>query len=51
MKTAKDIYNEIGIPCYYCKYAFTPLCAVRCIDLTLHYMCEIAENMVLDGDY
>lgn len=51
MKTAKDIYDEIGIPCCYCKYAFTPPCAANCIDLTLHYMREIAENMVLDGEY
>ena len=45
------IYNEIGIPCYYCEYAFTLFCKSKCINLILWYMCEIAENMILDGDY
>lgn len=51
MKTIDDIYTEIGIPCYYCKYAFTSFCKTECINLTVWYMCEIAENIVLDGGY
>lgn len=51
MKTIDDIYNEIGISCYYCEYAFTLFCKTECINPTLSYMCEIAENMILDGDY
>ncbi len=51
MKTSVDLYEDVGIPCYYCKHAFTPLCIDRCIDLTLYYMCKIAEDMILKGEY
>lgn len=50
MKTVDDIYEEIGIPCYYCKHAFTPQCT-DCADPTLWYMCDIAEDMILRGEY
>ncbi|HRR76961.1 MAG TPA: hypothetical protein P5191_09155 [Ruminococcus sp.] len=46
MKTVDDIYNEIGIPCYYCKHAFSELCI--CL---LANMVEIAADMVLRGEY
>lgn len=50
MKTTVDVYNEVGIPCYYCKYAFSP-CCVNCIDPLLCSMCDIAEDMILRGEY
>lgn len=51
MKTVDDIYNEIGIPCYYCKNVFSVLCIVKCINPLLDNMVEIATDMVLRGDY
>ena len=42
--------EDVGIPCYYCKYAFSPAC-MDCIDLTLCHMCDIAEDMILRGEY
>ncbi|GEM_PF-2769804 len=51
MKTVEDIYKEIGIPCYYCKYAFSPECNGNCINPLLCYMCDIADDMVLKGEY
>lgn len=51
MKTAEDIYDEIGIPCYYCEHAYSPLCIVKCIKPVLFHMVEIAEDMVLRGEY
>lgn len=51
-KTCVDVYDEIGIPCYYCEYPFTPQCEMfGCLKPVLCSMCEIAENMVLDGEY
>lgn len=51
MKTAIDIYNEVGDPCYHCKYAYTSLCVNECVDPVLLYMCEIADDMILRGEY
>lgn len=51
MKTVDDIYNEIGIPCYYCKHAFSELCICKCIKPLLDNMVEIAADMVLRGEY
>lgn len=53
MKTTDDLYEDVGIPCYYCKHAFTPQCteSSKCIDPTLWHMCDIAEDMILRGEY
>lgn len=51
MKTAKDIYDEIGFPCYYCKYVFTDICNLFCSNPILSYMCDLADDMVLRGEY
>lgn len=51
MITIDDIYAEIGIPCFYCKYVFTDLCISECINLLLDNMIEIATDIVLRGDY
>lgn len=51
MKTTVDLYEDVGIPCYYCKYAFTSECASKCIDTLLSKMCELAEDMILKGEY
>lgn len=51
MKTTDDLYEEVGIPCYYCEHAFSQLCIVKCIKLTLWYMVELAEDMILRGEY
>ena len=51
MKTSVDLYEDVGIPCYYCKYAFTSERASKCIDTLLSKMCELAEDMILKGEY
>lgn len=51
MKTVDDLYEEIGIPCYYCKHAFTPQCTNCVTDSILWHMCNIADDMILKGEY
>ena len=51
MKTVVDIYNEIDIPCNYCKHLFSKKCARKCINTLLAKMCELSEDMILRGEY
>ena len=51
MKTAKDILVEIDIPCYYCRYAFTYECDNECVNPLMQYAIQIAQDMVLGGEY
>ena len=39
----------MGIPCYGCRYLNK--CSWCCINPTLDYMHEIADDMVLRGEY
>ena len=51
MKTVVDIYNEIDIPCIYCKYLFSKGCERTCQNKLLDEMCKLSEDMVLRGEY
>lgn len=51
MKTVRDIFFEIGIPCNECKHLHYTLCEFTRLCATRVHMFELARYMVLRGEY